>query len=300
MQNSLKLLLATALTASFCACSSHSNDSDDNSVIAFKAPVGNINFSYDVPQSQRDGFATAINSLDTTNVTTPPDGILSLMQIPDMQPATLHKWLEDRVQYIIPNTYQINDANIVEVRPFAYPNPAYIPVVAQPTRSVDDTSVHLLMLNIGSAIYVAGKKMEYLLGMNLNGLGTVDMTSPRVGVLEIGDGIFDSLVDNDQATQNIYVLGVLFHEAHHSDGNKSSAGFLHAVCPPGHDYEGIAACDMAVNGPYHVGAMMMKALASSCTDCTLAGKQALQLVYLDNENRLIGNETWDDAPEGSR
>jgi len=312
MQTSLKFLVLTALTASLGACSPSNLDNNPNDTNpdgtnnkataeapSYKAPVGNIKFSYDVPQAQRDGLATAVSSLDNTNVKAPPAGILDLMKISDMQATTLHQWLEARVQYIIPNTYDL-DTSVTVVGAYKYQNPNDIPVIAQPTRSVSDGQVEILMMNIGGAVYVAGKKIQTLLGMKLNGLGTVSMTSPRVGVLEIGNGIFDDLVQDDPATQNIYVLGVLFHEARHSDGNKTSAGFLHAVCPQGHDYEGIAACDMAKNGAYHVGAMMMKALTASCTDCTIAGKQQLALVYLDNENRLIGNQTWDDAPEGSR
>jgi hypothetical protein len=164
-------------------------------------------------------------------------------------------------------------------------------------------------------VYYAAKQAKQLFSLELGGIGTVPFKSPRAGLLEIGPGLFPDL--QGHKVQNIlldvYRASTLFHEARHSDGHGKTLGFFHATCPSWHDYAGKPACDASTNGPYTIGAMVMKNLAAQCTSqCTELTKRALQSLYLDVAGRALSvrdlphnspespaGGAWDDIPEGT-
>lgn len=273
-----------------------------------KSPIGKIEVEAGVTQAQRDAFASAIQNLDTYKIDAPGADLLAKLHLNDTAPATLHEWLEERVQYLASQNLDLDSHAYLVQAHYAYPEPDQFPVSEKPTRTLpSDGSIQVLMANIGGAIYTSGKAHSQLIGLRLDGIGDVIVRSPRSGILMIGDGLFPvagskSVLATDTAALAIFRLGTLFHEARHSDGNGVSAGFLHAVCPDGSDYSGLTACDRNSNGPYTVGAMFTRDLTSACTDCTVAGKEWLKLAYLDSFSRMIGSEAdspaWDDAPEG--
>jgi hypothetical protein len=264
----------------------------------------------------------AVN-IDPTNSDT--QNMMSMMHLSDVNPATLQNWLETRVHYVVGSDFDVQSNLSADPRQVQYPNPTAIPsmqvadINSMIKSLADDQSqaaggAQVVMLNIGAAIYLFGKQNQQLVDLNLGSIGSIPFTSPRTGLLEIGPGMFPDL--GGRTVQNILLdvfrAGTLFHEARHSDGNGITTGFLHAKCPAGSDYAGLAACDASLNGPYTVGANMHKALMMACGDsCTELTMTALRNIYNDVSDRVLdpaslpnapvgaqAGTNWDDTPEG--
>ena len=147
-----------------------------------------------------------------------------------------------------------------------------------------------------------------LIGIKFRGVGRVPITSPRTGIIQIGDGLFHDgffreELPKDSVVRKVFRIQTFFHEARHSDGTGKSIGFLHALCPPGHAYAGVNACDRNSNGPYTVGALMIEQLEKACPNCSTLEKETLQMLKLDGRSRIIPQkdgqpaQKWDAAPE---
>ena len=151
------------------------------------------------------------------------------------------------------------------------------------------------MVNLGAALYSLGKDKLMRIRLMIPGFDLVDIGSPRIGVLKVGPGLFMGIEDEKQAIQNrlssnvmtIYRLGIMMHEARHSDGNGSSLTFPHMTCPPNHEYAGILACDNSLNGPYTVGANSVEVLLKNCKECSIKEKTKLAEIALDYRSRVI-------------
>jgi hypothetical protein len=149
-----------------------------------------------------------------------------------------------------------------------------------------------VMSNIGGSIYLTGKRIGHLAKIDFDGKA-IAVTSPRTGVLRVGPGLFDRTLTKDlggpsTATAKLFRLATLVHESRHSDGHGESAVFLHEKCPAGHSYEGLAACDIAANGPYGIQAGFLRIAMSACKDCSLQSKETLHVFAIDNASRIIG------------
>ena len=326
-----KSLAAVSLLVALVACS-HDNRStppQDNSQpdISIPAVANKIRFDSAVTSDRVSAVNESISLLSVVPLSLTNTGVASMakmMGIKDVQAQTLQNWMQDRVQYVVNDGFDF-ETNLVAVKttaPFVYSNPTAVPDSLKganlPTlqTTADASGAQVVMLNIGALAYYVGKVNHQLAGVNLGGIGLVSMTSPRVGLLEIGPGLFPDL--KGHKVQNILLgimrTGTLFHEARHSDGHGTTLGFLHTVCPPGSDYEGMNACDAATNGPYTIGALMTKTLMQACTSCTDLTKQVLEEIYLDIADRVLTPDTaptdlapdapagvdWNDAPEGHR
>ena len=251
---------------------------------------------------------------------------LHVMGLESLTAETATMWLNERVNYIISEKAKsiynlfLRKVITVEKRNVEFPNSNVIPYSLDnftPVDDFNDQSKMVVMSNIGSALYVDGKNKKEINRIKiprgfLHTAEKISVTSPRAGIIQIGEGLFNpSLMinaENPNALSNtIFRLGTFFHEARHSDGNGKSLGFMHRICPEGHDYEGQAACDESLNGPYTVGAVMMIEMMKSCkiqSSCTEAELQTLKMVILDNYNRRLirthKNEKatdWDATPE---
>ena len=250
-----------------------------------------------------------------------PNQLLALMKTNDLSPDTLHKWLEDRVTYVVDQGFDMNSHGSLIGNNVTYPDPAVVPdaIIAlratSPQNSIglnDDSKIQTIMLNIGGGLYFGGKQAQKIVEMNLDGVGRVDFSSPRVGLLQIGEGMFPDLAGKrvQNILLDIFRAGILFHEARHSDGHGLTLGFFHAICPSG-DYKGMPACDAATNGPYTIGSEMMKQLRANCgSNCTALTLNVLQTLYFDQASRQLysydlpntskgaaAGTVWDDAPE---
>jgi len=224
--------------------------------------------------------------------------------------TALRAWLEERVHYIVPQDWKAS-RNEPKASLASYPNSGVFPEIEMPTKSPSNEkvvaskklstkqdgsapkkSVTLVMLNIGSGLYMKGKLSNVMLSLKIDGEHSEPILSPRTGIIQIGQGLFEksSRVEKSSAeteANSIYRLMTFFHEARHSDGNGISLGFLHAVCPEGHSYAGYAACDRSQNGSYRIGAVMAKVLINQCEHCSIAAKEALRADMLDSYDRIL-------------
>jgi hypothetical protein len=201
------------------------------------------------------------------------------------------------VQYIIDN--ETDGGRLVDVsKNHQFENPGVLP----PAIRDGANKGGVVMANVGALFYLMGKKKGDLKGLRADGLGTIPFTSPRSGILMIGDGLIGVVPSNQPNAVRAFQLATLLHEARHSDGNRETTGFLHAKCPVGHDYAGQSACDDNLNGPYIIDALATKAMMNSCQGCSAVERSNLRILYLDSESRVnpTARTEWDDAPEGRR
>ena len=213
--------------------------------------------------------------------------------------ASLREWLEARMTYVVPQDWDYQKALKVKKQGQAYPNPGIFPTIEQGGKTASDGDGEVkpgtptvVMANFGTALYFAGKQMGSLLSVQIDSRHRDDILSARIGIIKVGQGLFDKIMraDKDTAdteTNSLLRLSVFFHESRHSDGNGTSLGFLHALCPEGHRLAGYNACDRNRNGPYTVGALMTKLLLKQCANCSTPGKEMLRASVLDSFGRVI-------------
>lgn len=258
------------------------------------------------------------------------DQTLKVMGMEALNAQTATEWLNKRVNYIVSenalSTFNLLIKRIIFVdkKNVDYPNADVTPYSADGSTqnnfvelggNLASEGSFIVMSNIGSALYLGGKKERQVYGMKISrGLlrtaEKVEITSPRAGIIQIGAGLFAPElavnIDNQDALANsIFRLGTFFHEARHSDGNGTSLGFLHTNCPAGHDYAGLAACDENLNGPYTVGTLMMAEMSKACEEnCSEKDKETLKILVIDSASRILKtthkgeiSKDWDATPE---
>ncbi len=221
---------------------------------------------------------------------------------------SLQSWLDERVSVVVSEGLDLRKSILVAPGTVTYPEAkifpdreARVPVPAdsgpaptpKPGNSIR-TESHpvIVMANMGAAVYMMGKQSEQLLGLRLSDNSTMGIVSPHHGFIQIGEGLFmERMRVNPESAEmpanRIARLAVFFHEARHSDGHGKSLSFGHAYCPAGHAYAGYPACDRNLNGPYTVGAKMLKAMGHACTDCSVKDKTALSLMQADSMSRIL-------------
>ena len=254
---------------------------------------------------------------------------LKIMGLTELNSHTAVDWLNQRVNYVVSENalsffnLLVRRVIFVEQENVDFPNANIAPysletmeqTKLQVQAGLNSEKAMTVMSNIGSALYLSGKNDHTVLGMKVSrGLfkrsERVALNSPRAGIIQIGEGLFSKELavnrNDEQALANtVFRMGTFFHEARHSDGNGESLGFLHAICPKGHDYEGEAACDENLNGPYSVGMVMMAEMTRACEDkCSAKETETLKLLVLDSANRILKtthkNEAarvWNATPE---
>lgn len=252
---------------------------------------------------------------------------LEVMGLTALNTNTASKWLNDRVNYVIEENalsifkLLVKRAIYVEQDSVAYPNGNVLPYSQNPANQflakdfVAKEEGMVVMSNMGAALYMGGKSEKKLYGMKVSrGLLKkqikVTIDSPRAGVIQVGEGLFDPRLtvnpENEKSMANsLNRLATFFHEARHSDGNGVSLAFAHSKCMAGHDMEGQYACDENLNGPYTVGAVMMTEMIKSCDEtCSPRDVEVLKAIALDSASRIIHTTRkgvpatdWDAAPE---
>lgn len=202
-------------------------------------------------------------------------------------------WLKERVRYVVGEKFVPYDKRYVERESYSFDLPQILPDFGSSdlmqVSPYQYSAAQIIMMNIGPVDYYLGKKAGKLYGLKISGVGKVPVSSPRVGIVQVGPGLFKVPKDGKATDYDVRMerLNTLLHEARHSDGRGVHLGMMHAKCPMGHPYSGYFACDFNLNGPYSVGAQMGKALTENCTDCTVAHKEKMRLSYLDSFSRVI-------------
>lgn len=221
---------------------------------------------------------------------------LELLNVNDLNSDTAYNWLRARVSSVIEDS-DVNKLKISAKASQAYPNNQDPTIeTALPAPRQGGSKGVTVMSNIGTALYYAGKTNNQLYTLKVKtGLFSskkIPLTSPRSGIIQIGEGLFMkkylmNKIDESAMANSLGRMAVFFHEARHSDGNGKSLGFFHAVCPSGHDFQGSYACDRNLNGPYSIGAQMMKEFIKNCDECSVSEKEQMRLRYLDSINRVL-------------
>ncbi len=335
----VSVVLSVMVLMSLLACQKKEDQPSDD--VPVPVVANRFKYSDSVAAPHRAALNEAVSLLYFLPLKNDDSRLMEILKVRDLSPATLQSWLEERVRYIVDGEFEVQKAAYeVTENSFTYPNMDLLPDPNQGlaldfgalSQGVQNEKDSVVMSNLGAGVYYALKKhskeesekakkpVAVLVGLHIGGeVGDVVISSPRTGLLQIGNGLFPS-ADAFGTTQNIS-LGVfrastLFHEARHSDGHGKTLAFLHANCPEGHKYAGRGACDFSSNGPYTIGTKVHKQLMDQCSQCSAAGKDILRIIFLDFSSRVIKGQVrisghkpesysatpadWDDAPEGSR
>lgn len=203
----------------------------------------------------------------------------------------LLKWLSERISIVTGETFDLNKSIYTESAKYDFQLPGILPdLSARMTRSASaQTKMSVVMANMGPVVYYLGKSQGKLFGVDLAGIGKIPVSTPRVGLLQIGPGLFPALKEGKLTDLDVSLsrLFTLFHEARHSDGRGAAMGMMHIYCPVGHAYAGYPACDFSLNGAYSVEGQIAKLMTENCSKCTIAQKEKLRLGYLDSFSRVV-------------
>jgi hypothetical protein len=268
--------------------------------------TGNVPLVVDasVPPDQVEAIKGDLKVLESLNYSH-DDELAELMGVADTSHDGLSSFLRDRFRYVVGEFYSTERNIGPSQSDLRYPNPGVFPDIEDKPQ----LNAGVLMSNLGSALYMVGKKEGVGLSLRLSDGRRVDIASPRTGIVQIGSAMFDpryrpNMLQPKAQSNSIFRLQTYFHEARHSDGNGKSLAFPHALCPKGHDYENEYACDKTLNGPYIVEAEIMRKTIPQCTECSVRETEILKIVLADNLNRLLKvsatgevAKKWDPTPE---
>lgn len=258
------------------------------------AAMPGISYDVTVPADQRALIEQDLSTLNSINIT--DSSYTQVLGISDMSSLSLKKWLSDRTKFIIGQSYNDNLlAKVIQNRSF------------DPMRLANEldaeTKVVTLMVNLGAAYYRQGKRDSKVYSLPMNGT-YIDIKSPRVGIIQIGEGHFSanrvSGTDLSSLANRLLRLTVLFHEARHTDGNGTNVAFPHRTCTSG-TYSGNAACEANLNGPYMVELVLLNHFYSQCTNCSSSELSTFQAKIADKLSRLTDDAAYSDpTPEAIR
>jgi hypothetical protein len=278
-----------------------------------------------VPAEQKKVMLEDYGYLDRLQILDEGNDLLTrqLLETPRVSASQLKSWLSSRMKVVISEKTEIEKSVRIVSRAAYYQNGGIMPEIDAPVPTPKPAPTDgsnkpafkpmVVMSNMGTAIYMHGKQNAKLLGLQGSDGKIMPMRSPRDGLVQIGEGLFqERLRVNpervDLPANRLARLSTYFHEARHSDGNGKSLGFAHAMCPVGHAYQGYYACEKNLNGPYTIGAMVLKKLTAACSDCSAKEKTTLQMIQADSLSRVLKTyknksgisenaKVWNPAPE---
>jgi hypothetical protein len=240
--------------------------------VDLREQIGRIRFDNSVPAEDYLLIAKDLHRLSSVAVNSEMRQVLDLS---DSSPASLVGWLEDRVQFILANTYKHSGLGV--------------------EAGADNYGLMMFKMYLDHPGMAREREI-------IPGVGEVVINSPRVGMIRLGPSFFaEKTVKGAEISKSIIRLGELFHEARHSDGNGTSLGFVHSKCPSGHPEAGISNCDNHSNGAYKVSAIFMQSALDGCTKCSRSGAEIVRLYIAGSLSRVLpGSTPGDDAPQGMR
>ena len=98
----------------------------------------------------------------------------------------LYNWVYNRVKFIIGEDYQLRGRNLVSLKGHRFTSTPIPPSVLNRTNQYAGT---IIMSNVGAELYLLGKLDNILKGIKLDNK-SVFAPSPRVGILQVGEGHF--------------------------------------------------------------------------------------------------------------
>lgn len=285
-------------------------DSDDPAPQGFTGasnpniPATSLYYDTSVPSDQKGYLqkdVSLIGSLSINNTQPKTESFYKgytdakLLSVSDFAPSTLKQWLYTRVKVVVGESLDWR-TKISAITLTKFPSPELLA-----DEAFSAVTPVTIMSNTGAAIYRDGKQQKKIYDLQLNGT-KISILSPRVGVIQIGQGLFTANQIKGSPTDSIansfMRLATLFHEGRHDDSNGTNVAFPHAVCPSG-DFAGSYACENNINGPYAIEAILMRRIYDACTSCSESEKKALQAAIADSQSRLFSSASYrDDRPEG--
>ena len=295
--------------------------------------IGNIQFD---PNMDAAHFKLLKDDFKLLDSLAPTEGqaaqLKNILKIQDVTSSSLTGWLEERVKFVVGESFNIKNVFRVSSTEMFWPEPPtpyHRELFSDFAISYDHT---FSATNPGSNIYDYCEQGNKVCGLELDGVGLVQVKSPRIGFVQLFDKLFSDLsLSGDKSLKDrsqedifyrIHRLSTIFHEARHSDGNKSSPGvpadhalvkkdrsqnitrkgtrnFVHVMCPKGHELQDQYACDLSLNGPYKIQALIAEVLAKSCSTCSASTLSIIETYVSKLNNRLVedGAKAWNDAPE---
>lgn len=293
----MKKIALTLLALALVSCA---KDKEEKKKAPMRTSMGNIYFDSSVNETEAGALVAALEHLAENRLLDSDPRLLSILKVNSGDGATVRAWLEERVQLVVGESFKTNRFKAVDER-YSFENPGVMPD-AWRDRLNEERQGTLVMANYGALAYLLGKDKGVLLGLDTSTpLGTLRFTSPRTGMLIIGEGLLRVVEAGNPLAERAFQLSTLLHEARHSDGNGKSLAFVHAKCPSGHSFAGVNACDEAANGPYIVDALAMKSLLATCSTCSASERTIMEGQITDSAGRVLNRElVWDDRPEGRR
>lgn len=264
--------------------------------IALSSPVfaaekfGHVNFHSSVLPEQKEALKKDFIYLFTRENKEADQGFLSLTKLPNASGPQIYNYAVNRVKFIMGESTDMNQMATM-VGGYTFPKSPLSKLWPEPTKAPEPTGSMVIMSNQGAALYYYGKSNQLMFQVDFDGR-KINITSPRIGLTQIGQGLFhpDKSINRvlHSEANTISRLGTILHEGRHSDGNGKSTGFLHMYCPEGHSMARRGACDYMANGPYTMGALTMRQLLKNCVKCSEVDKGAISAKILDSFNRVMG------------
>ncbi len=275
-----------------------------------------IIFSNKVKRSQKVAIQEDLKWFREIQFKRKPDPrTLAILDAKMINQQFLADWLFARVQYIFDKNelseYELNRKLEVINLNYKYPFPDIFPSAIYGNNYVESRDNGTVMTNVGTGLYLSGKLDKTLLSYTMKDeekkLHKIEISTPRQGLIRLGKAFWleASHRERNNVEYRALRMATLFHEARHSDGHGESLGFLHSICPEGHDFEGERACDSSTNGPYSVDAYLTYEMAFNCKECDLETREILKLRVLDSLSRVTADgdfeeNFWPSHPEGKR
>jgi len=264
---------------------------NSNSPFAGNGDVGPMGIVLDnsIPNDQRNMLTGDLEMLASIGPTSSASQYAQYVGVPDFSPNNLAGWLAARVKLVVGESFDYASAATAgESRSY---NPQ---IISDETDEVG--KIQTVMFNLGAFVYLQGKQKSKLYNLAIGG-NTYPVLSPRIGIIQIGEGLFEanSIKGSpvDSMANRMLRAAVFFHEARHSDGNGTNAAFPHSKCTSG-DFAGYNSCESNLNGPYVVEAILLKHFYDNCTSCTTSEKTSLQAFIADNLSRLQSGAQFSD------
>ncbi len=289
-------LLACLLVV--CAC----GKKNEGEITYYQSQGLNVRFDSSVSAEHQEIIKGDFDALKNTNLTGGTAEYAKLLGVRDFSGASLSYWLGERLKVVVGENYD-EDSLIHRVG-----NQTYSPslMVNSNTLSADRdalSQIQTVMFNIGSYYYLKGKGNGDLYSMSAGGIEN-PVYSPRVGIVQIGEGLFDAIriksIDEEDDANRDTRGTVYIHESTHTDGNGDDAAMPHEKCVSG-TYAGRNSCDKYYNGPYGNEAVVMYLQIQNCSLCTNATRSAMQAYMIDSQSRVLDNAVYQDRkPEGIR
>ena len=228
-----------------------------------KPDIGTIKIDCTLEKNKYDLIANDLKQLESIHLTgTSSSQLRRALKLPNTSGITLRFWLEQRIKYIFAEDFQ--------------------PLIRSDTAA----------MNIGSLYTRLGTESgrpPYIL--YLPGHSYLTVNSHQLGAIQLGPALFSDHYRsnwNVERARTLIRLGVLIHEARHSD----EKGFPHVKCPATHPtHAHRASCDQSKNGSYGIENLFLKSAHESCYDCNLVEKLIIQLASQEIENFALLDES---------